>query len=453
MAVSITLCDCGGGGSGDVVGPASAVDGAFVLFDGITGKLIKDSGTVPTSGIKTFLATPSSVNLAAAVTDETGSGSLVFGTSPTFVTPLLGTPTSGVLTNCTGLPIAGITGLGTGVATLLAGTPSGTGGLAGTTSPTFTTKITVNGQLTLGAGSSGIFGLQCNPTSGITALSTFLFQDKTPTTGATQGVLRAGDAQSTSDLLQVQNSSSAVLSALGSDGSVRMGAGGNLWFSNSGRGINFTSNPLTDTGTANNSIQATSSGGGITLTTFGNASFTLVANTNGNTGVPMFDVRSFDGATSATTLIGIRLKATASSTPTNGLGNQILLQASSTVSMQNQAAINSIWTDVTHATRTGAIQFQTVNNAGALAEVGRFTGPGMLTFGGITSGVPALKPASTVLQARLADDSDFSFLQAKLRTHTNLTSGLVAVTVNALVNSSIILYDAVGTAITIYGTS
>ena len=56
------------------------------------------------TGVATFLATPSSANLASAVTDETGSGSLVFATSPTLVTPLLGTPTSGTLTNCTGLP-------------------------------------------------------------------------------------------------------------------------------------------------------------------------------------------------------------------------------------------------------------------------------------------------------------------------------------------------------------
>jgi hypothetical protein len=63
------------------------------------------------SNVATFLATPSSANLAAAVTDETGSGALVFATSPTFVTPVLGTPSSGTLTNATGLPIvAGTTG-------------------------------------------------------------------------------------------------------------------------------------------------------------------------------------------------------------------------------------------------------------------------------------------------------------------------------------------------------
>lgn len=42
------------------------------------------------TGVATFLGTPSSANLAAAVTDETGSGSLVFATSPTLVTPTLG---------------------------------------------------------------------------------------------------------------------------------------------------------------------------------------------------------------------------------------------------------------------------------------------------------------------------------------------------------------------------
>ena len=41
------------------------------------------------TGIATFLTTPSSANLAAAVTDETGSGALVFGTSPTITTSLL----------------------------------------------------------------------------------------------------------------------------------------------------------------------------------------------------------------------------------------------------------------------------------------------------------------------------------------------------------------------------
>jgi hypothetical protein len=57
----------------------------------------------------TLVAT--SAQLAAAVTDETGSGALVFATSPTLVTPALGTPASATLTNATGLPLTtGVTG-------------------------------------------------------------------------------------------------------------------------------------------------------------------------------------------------------------------------------------------------------------------------------------------------------------------------------------------------------
>lgn len=112
------------------------------------------------AGVATWLATPSSSNLAAAVTDETGSGSLVFATSPTLVTPNLGTPSAATLTNATGLPIStGVSGLGSGVATFLA-TPSsanlraavtdetGTGSLVFSNSPTFDDDITLGVQST-----------------------------------------------------------------------------------------------------------------------------------------------------------------------------------------------------------------------------------------------------------------------------------------------------------------
>ena len=75
------------------------------LTTNVTGTLpVANGGTGITSlgtGIATWWGTPSSANLASAVTDETGSGSLVFATSPTFVTPALGTPASGVLSGCT----------------------------------------------------------------------------------------------------------------------------------------------------------------------------------------------------------------------------------------------------------------------------------------------------------------------------------------------------------------
>jgi hypothetical protein len=74
-------------------------------------------------------------------------------TNATLVTPILGTPQSGTLTNCTNLPIiagttgtlsvarggTGITSFGTGVATALGQSVTGSGGIALTTSPTFVT--------------------------------------------------------------------------------------------------------------------------------------------------------------------------------------------------------------------------------------------------------------------------------------------------------------------------
>ena len=63
------------------------------------------------TGVATFLATPSSANLAAAVTGETGTGPLVFSNSPSLTTPILGTPASGNLANCTNLPFStGVSG-------------------------------------------------------------------------------------------------------------------------------------------------------------------------------------------------------------------------------------------------------------------------------------------------------------------------------------------------------
>lgn len=63
------------------------------LSTGVTGTLaVANGGTGITSfgtGVATFLETPSSANLASAITDETGSGSLVFGTSPTIGTPAI----------------------------------------------------------------------------------------------------------------------------------------------------------------------------------------------------------------------------------------------------------------------------------------------------------------------------------------------------------------------------
>jgi hypothetical protein len=88
----------------------------------VVGSSLTSVGTLATG---TWQATTIAVAYGGTgVTTSTGSGNLVLSTSPTLVTPVLGTPTSATLTNATGLPVStGISGLGTGVATFLA-TPS-----------------------------------------------------------------------------------------------------------------------------------------------------------------------------------------------------------------------------------------------------------------------------------------------------------------------------------------
>jgi hypothetical protein len=98
-AGAITIAATGSGGTVTSVAVSGGTTGLTVSGSPITtsgtitlaGTLaVANGGTGITSfgsGVATFLATPSSANLAAAVTDETGTGALVFATSPTLASP------------------------------------------------------------------------------------------------------------------------------------------------------------------------------------------------------------------------------------------------------------------------------------------------------------------------------------------------------------------------------
>jgi hypothetical protein len=111
-------------------------------------------------------------------TAVTGSTSIVLATSPTLVTPLLGTPTSGNLANCTGYPVSSLGSLGTGVATALAVNVGSAGAF-----------VTFNGAL--GTPSSGTLtsctGLPVS--TGISGLGTGVATALAATPSATGGVI------------------------------------------------------------------------------------------------------------------------------------------------------------------------------------------------------------------------------------------------------------------------
>ena len=120
-------------------GAAVANTFTAISTDTVTGKSIDLTDNTLTG---------TSLELKTAISDETGSGALVFGTSPTLVTPALGTPSALVLTNATGTltsPTFVTPALGTpasGVITSCTGTPTLTAtnvtGLVATTGLTAT---------------------------------------------------------------------------------------------------------------------------------------------------------------------------------------------------------------------------------------------------------------------------------------------------------------------------
>ena len=199
-----------------VAGVVTFASGIDILSPGIQLSGILTAATLSAAGVNaTGVVTASSFNGNLSLNNvtgftSTGTGAVVFGTSPTLATPALGTPSSGTLTNCTGLPVStGISGLGANVGTFLA-TPSssnlasavtdetGSGSLVFGTSPTLVdpalgnasaTSVNVSGAATVGGVLSGS---SANFSGNVTVLGDLTYENVTNQDSIGIATARAG---------------------------------------------------------------------------------------------------------------------------------------------------------------------------------------------------------------------------------------------------------------------
>jgi len=193
------------------------------------------------TGVATFLATPSSANLAAAVTGETGTGALVFATNPALTTPDLGTPTNLVGTNITGTAASLTAGNATTAAALTNGGTLNTPGSGTLTNCTGLPIVAgTTGTLSVARGGTGVTG---STGSGSVVLSTSPSLTSPSLTSPALGTPSSGNLSNCTNL-------PIVSLTAGVTGTLPVANGGTGVTSNTGSGSVVLSASPTFSGTA-----------------------------------------------------------------------------------------------------------------------------------------------------------------------------------------------------------
>jgi hypothetical protein len=343
------------------------------------------TGLLLGNGTSPFTATAVSSGISGALSDETGSGALVFATSPTLVTPVLGVASAtslslaGTLTGATGITSSGtitFSGLGGGGSQCLqvsnTGVLSGTGAGCGAGAGTVTSVSGTTNRITVATGTT---------TPVIDISSSYVGQASINTLGTIgTGVWQGTAVGATYGGTGINSSASTGVPSIAS-GTWSVNA--QLPVSLGGSGVgSFTTNGVLY-GNSTSALQATTQGGANTV---------LVA----NNGAPSFSSAITVG-TSVTSPIFIGGTTTTSpltlrSTSGSGIaGADIIFQTGNNGATEAMRILNSGNVGIGDATPASLLTvgsgdaFQ-VNSSGAIAAATGITSSGTITLSGLGGG-------------------------------------------------------------------
>ena len=165
----------GSSGSGSFAGTTSPTFVTPVLGTPSSGALSSCTGYAQSAltGLGTGISTALGINVGTAGSPVVNGGAL-------------GTPSSGTLTSCTGLPISGTTGYGTGVATALAANVTGSGAIVLANGPTFVTSTVTAPSITFNT-TSGVIGTMTNDSAAAGSVGEIIQSYNSPPVSLTNG--------------------------------------------------------------------------------------------------------------------------------------------------------------------------------------------------------------------------------------------------------------------------